>query len=387
MKTWLDAYIAQQDREYEPSLRNHPKYGSRSPIKIAHWNLVIQDKWDDPLESFDRELTEGQKAFFGPSLQEYELDRQKICEWPEDIRKTAFESMARLEREWVYMITPFLQQGPYAPLCLQITPDLAHFFADKRVEGWDSEAFNLLERHKSIYIDLPPDTFYALPHLQIRAIMIRDMRHTVKVTLDPKKEGELDRNWGWHYVEDPQGVIRVSAIITPRGSNREEGAIRWTLFSEEPAEGFTLEADDFNYDVFRSQLEEFIKVVLAYFLLAPRKSQRHAEPIDLENADRKERRAWEKDKQTTLFSLVQLGMTSDQNAIVLAGGLRGSRKGWKLGVRIHIEPFERWQWKGKKGERYKEKVIVGDREGKDGQKGFWKGPADAPLRLKLFSLS
>ncbi len=348
MKTWLDAYVVEQNREYEPTLRDHPRYGSKSLLKTAHWNLIIQNWQDEPTE-----------------------DERTV---------------RRFEREWVRMVTPFLQPDSYDPLCLQVTPNLAEFFASKRVEGWDAEAFELLERHKSIYIDLPHNAFFVSSDLEVRAIVIRDMRHTISVSrYAPNEIG--DRSWDWSYVDYPEGKFRVNAIITSIGSDLEVGSIRWTLSADESAIGYTIADELFDGEVFRIQLEEFIKVILAYFLLASRKSQQRSTPINLENADRKERRAYEKDKQSTLFYVVRLSLTGDPDVIILAGGAQGSRKGWKLGSRVHIEPFPRWQWKGKKGERYQERIMVGENMvDEEGRKGFWKGPIDAPKRLKLYSL-
>lgn len=159
-------------------------------------------------------------------------------------------------------------------------------------------------------------------------------------------------------------------------------SIHWTLSSDEAPMGLSLQGDDYNADIFKLELEEFIKLILAYYLIAPIQSQADIPQIDLEHADRKERREWERSNAFSLFGVTKLSLTPNQHVFEYSAVLRGSKKGWKLGRRIHIEPFPRMQWKGKKGERYQEKVTVGVKDD-----GFWKGPKNAPLKLKLFSLS
>ncbi len=367
MKTWLDAYVVELNGRYQ--LKADPYYGSRSLLTIAHSQLYVGSQWHKTFEDEENYWLDNKDKLFAEEVESY-------FSMGEDYRREAYTTVSILEKEWFGMITPFLREGAYAPLALQITPELTDILSGKRVEGWDGETFELLERHKSIYIDIPPNLFLVPPHLQIRAIIVRDMRYSAEGYIDS------DQKYQWRYIEDDNQLIRVSVVLTPLKSDREEGRVHWTLSSNERPSGFSLNGDNFNTNVFKLEIEEFVKLILAYYLIAPIKSQETIPQIDLNNADRKECRAWERDKRFSLFGVTQLSLTPNTQVLELSAGLRGSRGGWKLGRRIHIEPFPRMQWKGRKSERYQEKVLVGERDG-----GYWKGPKSAPLKLKLFALS
>lgn len=377
MQTWLDAFVVYANKV---SLnKTHPFYGSVSPTKHAHLDMLTLPTWQDDgdptEEQFLKNLSSEDRATYQRNVNVLSYEEQKRI-----IRATA-----RFEKEWFAMLTPFLCEGPYIPLCLHVTPHLADMFEQRRVEGWDQEAFELLEKHKSLYIDLPHHKYLVGSGHQIRALIVRDMRHSVKVTQIPDEKISY-KKLRWSYCEDADGVLRVTALLTKPGNDTEDGQFRWTLFSDEDPEGFNFDGKVIDYSVFKTEVEELIKLILAYYLLAPRNSQQKIPAIDLDLSDRRERRQWERDGRYTLFSVIQLSLTNDQKALEFSAGIRGSRKGWKLGVRVHIEPFKRWQWKGKRGGRYQELITVGDSADKDGQRGFWKGPHGSPLRLKLHSL-
>ncbi len=368
MKTWLDAFVVELTNRYKN--RTDLPFDRSSLLAHAHSVLYIGDVWDRSFEQAEESWLKDKDRFPPGEIDAY------FSSTTLDERREAYNEMIALEKEWLAMMTPFLREGPHAPLALQVTPQLMALLAGKRVEAWDSETFELLEHHKSIYIDIPHNHFLIHSNLQIRAVIVRDMRYSAE------SYNDSDGKQQWRYVENDDSPIRVCVVLTQLKSDLEEGRVHWTLSSDERPSGFALNEKDVDTNVFKIEIEEFVKLILAYYLIAPIKSQEAVPQIDLSHADRKERRAWERDKRFSLFGVTQLSLTPNTQALELSAGLRGSRSGWKLGRRIHIEPFPRMQWKGKKGERYQEKVLVGEADG-----GYWKGPKNAPLKLKLFALS
>lgn len=380
MKTWLDEYVRWAGECMDDLMaRVSRQYGF--DVKFP--------------SDFNKALTYTQMAFMTPeSIAKWRADNI-FKQLPADLgmmNRLYWQDLATLgeagvahsvraesiANKAIYFLgsNPVLADGSpwHSPLALQITPELARDFQGVKAPATDAYR-EIFDTHKTVYVDLPPDTVRWDQEVCVRGIfVVLDLVRLTDLTSFWMKHGEPVLH------PDRFPKLNILAILQGPGRLSSENLYTFGFAEDEPYSAYGLlrggERGSFaaHADTFAPRMEQITdlaRLAILYHMSGEgqREEVPHYPPDKLPALKRLDKQR-AKQKTHSLFRVTRL--SSPPGAFGHTAETRESGAAWRLDHRVRVRTHFRWQACGKGWKEHRLRVIAAHE----------RGPKEAPLVVK-----